>query len=157
MCDADMSRLASRKTRKSAYRKTLDEFMRELLSQLIPALQRLPYGYYKRDYKGAVAEYGHLLDVGDYQMLMMYLQWASKPRRRGPPELSAFVKLRQWEEYHHEFGLVKQEIVAETGKEPWLYASRHRQTCAQVGRQQRRCTQTYLTENIFLTSVKENR
>jgi hypothetical protein len=112
-----MSRLASRKTRKSAYRKTRDELMRELFSQLIPALQRLPFGYYKRDYKGAVAESGHLIDLGDYQMLMMYLQWASKPRRRGPPELSAFAKLQEWDKYHREFGLVKQEIVAETGKE----------------------------------------
>jgi hypothetical protein len=113
-----MSRPGSRKTRKSAYRKTRDEVMREILSgRLIPALQGLTFGVYRRAHDGAVKEPGYLVHPGDYQMLMMYLEWASKPRGRGPPVLSGLAKLEEWDKYHHEFEQVKREIEAETENE----------------------------------------
>jgi hypothetical protein len=53
--------------------RTLDDFYANLQEQLSRTLREVPFRYYTTD-DGAV-ECGHLLHPGDYQRLILWLEW----------------------------------------------------------------------------------
>jgi hypothetical protein len=95
---------------------TVDEFYSQLLRDMIFTLQRLPFGYYKRNYPGAAAEPGHLLDTGEYQALLLLLNYLAKPRQRGRHRLTASARLRKWQQDKDEFEQEQKAIERRTGK-----------------------------------------
>lgn len=95
---------------------TIDEFYKRSLLDMISALQRLPFGYYKRNYPGAAAEDGFLLRTGEYQALLLLLKHLAKPRQKGRPRLTYTSILRQWEQDRHDFEQEQKAFERRTGK-----------------------------------------
>jgi hypothetical protein len=86
-----------------ATRETVDELHKDQSRRLIHILQRLPFGYYKRDHPGSEVQPGHLLHPGDYQALLLTLEHLSKPDRKGRRRLTASARLRKFQEDRNEF------------------------------------------------------
>jgi hypothetical protein len=61
--------------------RTREEFYADLKIEVTRTLRTVPFHYYKT-YAGTV-EYGHLLHPGDYQRLMLWLEWSLAPPRMG--------------------------------------------------------------------------
>jgi hypothetical protein len=63
---------------------TVDEFYKYQLRRLIHILQDLPWGSYKRIFPDSEVQEGKVISLGDYQALMLTLEYLSNPdQKRG--------------------------------------------------------------------------